>query len=159
MSRGTRGPGRDRDHKTPRRERSVFSRFSNEEYAQLAEAARAAGLTPTGYVAEAAIAAAREVQAPSTLPLREALVELMAARAQVRKFGTNVNQAVRELNGLGAPPDWLAQAVELTSRAVTRLETAAATVADASRASTRRSHQIRPAPAVDGPDTGQQAAS
>nr|WP_218566463.1 DUF1778 domain-containing protein [Vallicoccus soli] len=134
----------------------MFSRFSNDEYALLAEAARAAGLTLTGYVAEAALAAARGVHAPSTLPLREALVELMAARTQVRKFGTNVNQAVRELNSLGQAPEWLPQAVRLTSQAVSRLEAAAGVVADASRAERRRPQPRRGAQAPPDSQSGAQ---
>jgi hypothetical protein len=36
-----------------------------------------------------------------------------------------VNQAVAALNSTGQPPQWLAQAVALTSRAVTRVDAAA----------------------------------
>ena len=49
----------------------------------------------------------------------------MAARAQVRRFGGNVNQAVAALNSTGEAPDWLSQAVELTARAVGRVDAAA----------------------------------
>jgi len=49
----------------------------------------------------------------------------MAARAQVRRFGGNVNQAVAALNSTGETPQWLAQAVELTSRAVRQVDAAA----------------------------------
>jgi hypothetical protein len=57
---------------------------------------------------------------------REALTQVMAARAQVRWFGTNANQAVRALHGDGEAPDWLDRAVALTSRAVEQLDIAAA---------------------------------
>ncbi|HYO19195.1 MAG TPA: hypothetical protein VES02_11090 [Dermatophilaceae bacterium] len=43
-------------------------------------------------------------------PLRDVLAELLATRAQVRRFGVNVNQAVRELNATGTPPEWLQNA-------------------------------------------------
>ena len=44
---------------------------------------------------------------PASEPWREALLEVMAARTQVRRFGSNVNQAVRALNSTGEAPDWL----------------------------------------------------
>jgi len=99
----------------------------------LAEAARSAGLTPSGYAAEAALAAARGVRAPSLMPVREALVELMAARTQVRRFAVNVNQAVKALNATGEAPEWLATAVAITDRAVERLDGAAADLVRAGR--------------------------
>lgn len=130
---GQRRHGRDRTHVLPGRRRSVLLRYSDEEYAAVVAAAQAAGLTPTGYAAEAALAAARGLEAPSVLPLREALVELMAARGLVRRIGVNVNQAVRQLHATGDAPPWLAQAVLATSRAVGEVEQAATAVAAASR--------------------------
>jgi hypothetical protein len=111
----------------------VKIRYTDDEYATLADAARLAGLTPTGYAGEAALAAAREGEPPSTAPWRFALAELMAARGQVRRFGSNVNQAARMLNALGRSPEWLAAAVAITERAVTRLDEASATVAAVAR--------------------------
>ena len=64
-------------------------------------------------------------------PLREVLLELMAARTQVRRFGVNVNQAVRELNSTGIAPEWLGNAVALTSRAVDRIDHATAQITQA----------------------------
>ena len=49
----------------------------------------------------------------------------MAARAAVRRFGGNVNQAVTALNVTGEAPEWLGQAVQLTARAVARVDAAA----------------------------------
>ncbi len=121
MSARRRATGRDRTHLQPGRPRHVKLRYTEAEYAAVAEAARASGLTPTGYAAEAALAAAQGLDAPSMAPLREALLELMAARGQVRRFGVNVNQAVRELNATGEAPSLLVQAVALTSRAVSQL--------------------------------------
>ena len=74
-----------------------------------------------------ALAAARGTAPPAPSASREALVELMAARAQVRRFGGNVNQAVAALNSTGEAPQWLAlaQAVELTTWAVARVDAAA----------------------------------
>ncbi|MCI2238120.1 hypothetical protein MO973_09695 [Paenibacillus sp. TRM 82003] len=132
-----RSPGRDRVHAYPGRSRQVQLRYTEGEYADLAAAARLAGLTVTGYVAEAALAASRAADPPSTAPLRAALVEVMNARTQVRRFATNVNQAVAQLNGLGEPPVWLADAVALTSRAVQRLDESAQQLAAATRSAQR----------------------
>lgn len=85
--------GRHRTHKTTgqARAKSVLLRLDAEEYSDLQAAARRAGLTPTGYAAVAALAAARGTQVPGT-PAREALLELMAARAALGKIGANLNQ-------------------------------------------------------------------
>jgi hypothetical protein len=129
-----RATGRDRRHLTPGRPRQIKIRYTDDEYATLADAARLAGLTPTGYAAEAALAASRDAAPPSTAPWRLALAELMAARGQVRRFGSNVNQAARALNALGEAPEWLDRAMAVTERAVARLDEAAASVAAAARA-------------------------
>jgi uncharacterized protein (DUF1778 family) len=118
--------GRDRQHLAPARRRQLFVRCTEEEYADIAAAASAAGLTPTGYAAEAALAAARDSLPPRAEPWREALAELMDARAQVRRFGSNVNQAVRVLNTTGESPEAMARAVAVTSEAVGQLDRAAA---------------------------------
>jgi hypothetical protein len=66
-----------------------------------------------------------------------ALAELMAARGQVRRFGSNVNQAARALNALGEAPDWLDHAIAVANRAVAGVDEAAAAVAAAARAERR----------------------
>src|SRR4051812_5969260 len=129
MTARRRGPGQDRQHGFPRRSRNLFVRCTDAEYSDIAAAAARSGLTPTGFAAEAAIAAARGTESPASEPWREALAEVMAARAQVRRFGTNVNQAVRALNATGEAPDWLDRAVGIANRAVERLDEAAAQLA------------------------------
>src|SRR5664280_2284632 len=114
-----------REHRFPGRRRRVQLRFGEEEFAAIELAAGRAGLTSTGYVGAVALAAVRGTAPPAPSQSREALVELMAARAQVRRFGGNVNRAVAALNSTGETPQWLAQAVELTSRAVRRVDEAA----------------------------------
>lgn len=120
-----RGPGRDRTHVTPGRPRAILLRYTEEEYGEVADAARCAGLTPSGFAAEAALASASGRAGPTLRPERAALAELVRARVQVRKLGTNVNQAARQLNAMGEAPSWLEQAVTAATRAVTELETAA----------------------------------
>jgi hypothetical protein len=70
----------------------------------------------------------------------------MAARAQVRRIGLNVNQAARVLNTTGEPPVWLEQALAVTERAITRLDDGATVVADLARQHGARTtgHPSRP---------------
>jgi hypothetical protein len=103
-------------------------RYDEHEYEAVRDAAQRVGLTPTGYAAMAALAAATGRPPPTPDPLREALAEVLVARTQVRRFGVNVTQAVRELNSTGQAPEWLDRAVELTRRAVVRLDEAAAVI-------------------------------
>ena len=115
-----------RDHRFPARGRRIPVRLDDTELAAIELAAGRAGLTPTGYVGAVALAAARGTVPPAPSQTRQALAELMAARTQLRRFETNVNQAVAALNATGESPEWLAQAVELTARAVRRVDEAAA---------------------------------
>jgi hypothetical protein len=92
--------------------------LSDSEYRTVADAAHASGLTPTGFVAESVLAAARGDESPSADERRQVVRELMQARAQLRRYGNNINQAARLLNAGGAPPEWLAHAVALTNRVV-----------------------------------------
>ncbi|WP_189082739.1 hypothetical protein, partial [Mangrovihabitans endophyticus] len=90
-------------------------------------AAAAAGLTPTGFLAEAGLAAARGIERPAGLdPLREALAELQAelfdVRTAVGRIGTNLNQAVAALNATGTAPDWLARAAALCEQRMARVD-------------------------------------
>src|SRR5664280_3826096 len=98
---------RHREHRFPGRRRPVQGRFGEDEFAAIELAAGRAGLTPTGYVGAVALAAARGTVPPVPSASREALVELMAARAQVRRFGGNVNQAVAAFHSTGEAPEWL----------------------------------------------------
>lgn len=110
-------------------------RVSEEEAAELITAAERAGLTVTGYAAAAALAAAVGQPAPRAavsrrqLAAREHLVEAMAARTELRKLATNVNQAARVANTTGTVPPWLAALAARTSAAVTSVETSIAAIA------------------------------
>ncbi len=124
-----RAPGRDRDHQQPARPRQLKLRVSQDEYATIASAARDAGLTPSGYAAETALAAADGADPPSAAPWRTALAELIDARTQVRRIGTNINQAARAINADGEQPVWFEAALAVTERAVARLDEASMAVA------------------------------
>lgn len=117
---------RHRSHQRPRRDRRVLLRLSEEEYQDLAKAALGSGLTPTGFAAEAALAAAGK---PAAGPLRLALVEYMQSRTQLRKVGVNLNQAVSQINATGAAPLWLERVVERVAAAVERNDVATEEVA------------------------------
>lgn len=116
---------RDRDHRGPRRPVRVLLRLTEDQAVALEEAARAAGLTPSGYAAEAAVAAAAGARPPAAEPLRAALGDLIEVRAQLRRLGTNVHLAVKAFHQAGEPPSWLRAAIEDASRAVTRVDQAA----------------------------------
>ena len=115
---------RHRAHTRPGRPHALLVRLSDEEKQLIAAAAQAAGLTPTGYAAKAAVEAASLGQAPTGTPgdLRELQHELFAARRAVNMFGSNVNQAAAAANSTGAVPDWTSDAVRLCAAAVARLD-------------------------------------
>jgi hypothetical protein len=106
----------------------MMLRYNEDEYAAVCQAAQKVGLTPTGYAALVALAAATDKPPPRADPLRDALAELIVARLQVRRFGVNVNQAVVALHATGQAPPGLASATALASRAVARVDEAAAAI-------------------------------
>jgi hypothetical protein len=107
----------------------MMLRFDAAEFAAVLDAAQRSGLTPSGYAAEVAMAVATESRPPEGDPFREALVELMQARTQVRRFAVDVNQAMSVLHTTGEAPEWLACATDQTTQAVARLDTITAKLA------------------------------
>jgi hypothetical protein len=105
--------GRDRVRVSPRRGARINPSFGPAEHARVVAAARRAGLTPTGYVALAALASAdgeaTAVPAPSAQyeALRDLQADLFDVRTAVNRIGTNLNQAVAALNATGNVPAWL----------------------------------------------------
>jgi hypothetical protein len=97
-------------------------RYDGAEKADIVAAATRAGLTPTSFVAAAALAVARDSMPPVRTPMHELLAELNHARTLVGRFGTNVNQAVAALHATGEAPPALARAVDVCLRAVGRLD-------------------------------------
>lgn len=119
--------GRHRTHLFPGRTFRLTLRFSEREIASLREAAAAAGITPTGFCAEAAVAAALHVP-PSDNGRRDRVAlarlqrELFDAIVAVDRVGRNLNQAVAQLNASGVVPSWLERAVAACRRSVERLD-------------------------------------
>jgi hypothetical protein len=95
MTRARRPLTRDRDHLPSGRHRQLNLRYSDDELAALEQAAKNAGLTPSGYAAEAALAVALGATPPRPEPWREALIEVMAARTQVSRLVSGLNQALQ----------------------------------------------------------------
>ena len=138
--------GRHRQHRSPARGNALKVLYGDDELAAVQQAAALAGLRPSSYVAASALVMARQVAVdgqgaqPASGPPgrvaaltpaqdRELLAELMRSRVAVRRFGTNVNQAVAALHSGQLPPVWLERAVAGCERAVSRLDEAAAAVA------------------------------
>jgi hypothetical protein len=133
--------GRDRDHQFPGRGWRAGPSFNDDERAAIVTAAKQADLTPTGFIAHAALAHARGECATGTgagggaasggdgyETLRQVLGELFETRTALNRVGTNLNQAVAALNATGQPPVWLADAVRLVTRAVTTVDETASGV-------------------------------
>jgi uncharacterized protein (DUF1778 family) len=87
--------GRDRRHLFPGRPRAANSRFSDDEYTELATAAELAGLTPTGFCAQVALDAARNLHSSTVERMEhEALGNLQSELFQAR---ITLNQLRAEL--------------------------------------------------------------
>ena len=99
--------------------------LTDEELADLSDAASHAGLANGAFAAEAALAVARGSAAPAGPPLRDALIELMRATGLVRRIGVNLNQAVARLNATGQQSEDLGPAAEMCGRVIRRLDDAA----------------------------------
>jgi hypothetical protein len=97
-------------------------RYDDAEYDLVAAAASRAGMTPTGYAAHVALSVAQDGDGDTSDAHRELLLELMACRSQLRRYGNNLNQAVRILNAGGEPPEWISRAIGGADHAVRRID-------------------------------------
>lgn len=120
---------RHRQHRFPARDRVVKARYDESEFTALAQAASRAGLTPSGFLALAGLAAAGQGQGPSQTADRELLAELLSLRTALRRYAVNVNQAVAALHSTGDAPIWLGRAVAGADRAVASADEATTRVA------------------------------
>ena len=116
---------RRRSRQAAPRLRLVKFFLTDDELAELDEAAGQAGLARGAFAAEVTMAAARGYSARISAPLREALVELMSAAGLVRRIGTNLNQAVARLNSTGQRGEDLLPAAQFCVRVIRRLDEAA----------------------------------
>jgi hypothetical protein len=125
MSAAGAGAGRRRSPQAVPRPRLVKFLLTDEELAELDEAAGQAGLARGAFAAEVTMAAARGRSARISAPLREALVDLISAAGLVRRVGTNLNQAVARLNATGQRGEDLLPAAQFCVRVIRRLDEAA----------------------------------
>lgn len=140
---------RRRARQVPGRRSAVKVLYDEAEYALVRAAAALVGLTPTGFVAGAGVAAASPAAGhggPLGAVDRGVLAELMAARTQVRRVGTNLNQALVVLHSTGVAPGWLPRAVQRCEDAVQHLDEVTLAVAQRlDRARPRRTTDRPPA--------------
>ncbi len=122
------GPAPDRRRNRARtvapRQFRLTPRFTDGEIRELERAAEAAGLTPTGYLAQTAVAAARAAATPHLDPMRGAIAELVATRTAVNRVGANLNQAVAALHVTGETPAWLQTCVAMCQRTIADIDAA-----------------------------------
>jgi hypothetical protein len=119
------GSVRRRSRQAVSRPRVIQFSLTEEEFDQVSHAAERAGLARGAFAAEAALASARGGEARVWSPLREALVEVIAAAGLVRRAGTNLNQAVAKLNATGQRGEDLLPAAQFCVRVIRRLDEAA----------------------------------
>ncbi|HEX5569091.1 MAG TPA: plasmid mobilization relaxosome protein MobC [Streptomyces sp.] len=116
---------RTRRRKYQRRQRPHVrnTRFSDDELARVTAGARAAGLTLAGFLARAALSAARDLErtASAVAGEREVIAEFFAARRHLGHVGSNLNQIARAINA-GAHPPELDAVIAATERAVQRVQ-------------------------------------
>ncbi|WP_368733286.1 MobC family plasmid mobilization relaxosome protein [Streptomyces alkaliphilus] len=127
-------PARRRLRRRIVRERRVCPRFAENEFADLTRAAAHSSMTVGGYVAEAALAAARADNPEAAVAdHRRAVRELMTANTRLAAIGNNLNQLARHLNSGGALP-----ARSVTLRLLDRVRDAIENVDDTVDAVLRR---------------------
>lgn len=122
-------PPRTRRRKYQRRQRPHVrnTRFSDDELARVTAGAKAAGLTVAGFLARAALSAARDLDrtasAVAVAGEREVIAEFFAARRHLGHVGSNLNQIARAINA-GAHPPELDAVIAATDRAIQRVQRA-----------------------------------
>jgi hypothetical protein len=118
----TGGSVRRRSRQAVSRPRVVQFSLTEEEFDEVSRAAERSGLARGAFAAEAALASARGAELKAGSPLREALVEVIAAAGLVRRVGTNLNQAVARLNATGQCGEDLLPAARFCARVIRRLD-------------------------------------
>ncbi|MFC8868011.1 MobC family plasmid mobilization relaxosome protein [Streptomyces sp. NPDC057148] len=116
---------RTRRRKYQRRQRPHVrnTRFSDDELILVTAGAKAAGLTLAGFLARAALSAARDLErtASAVADEREVIAEFFAARRHLGYIGNNLNQIARAVNA-GAHPSELDVVIAATDRAIQRVQ-------------------------------------
>ncbi|MDJ0464650.1 plasmid mobilization protein [Streptomyces sp. H27-C3] len=107
-----------------KREHLIASRFNNAEKADLLAAASACAMTPSGFLAHAALRAARDLTrtAAEVAGEREVIDELFALRRNLNQIGNNLNQVAKAINS-GADVPYATTVLESVHRAARRVDT------------------------------------
>ena len=116
------GTVRRRPRQAVSRPRGVQFSLTEEEFDEVSRAAKRSGMARGAFAAEAALASARGAEPRMSSPVREALVEVIAAAGLVRRAGTNLNQAVAKLNATGQRGEELLPAAQFCVRVIRRLD-------------------------------------
>ncbi|MEU8787589.1 plasmid mobilization relaxosome protein MobC [Streptomyces sp. NPDC048637] len=101
-------PARNRTPKTKisKRKHLIASRFNDDEKQSVLDAATACAMTPSGFLAHAALSAARDLTrtAAEIAGEREMLAELFSLRRHLGQVGNNLNQVAKTFNSGGDAP-------------------------------------------------------
>jgi uncharacterized protein (DUF1778 family) len=116
---GRRLTGRRRSRHPNGRSERVFVRLSPTEYEQLAAAATAAGLTPTSYVAETALAVAQDI----TNQQHEACGITRNELAQLQQSLFDARTAINQLASGGGTPTGASEQLQHCAQALAHLDT------------------------------------
>jgi hypothetical protein len=115
------------------REHRVHPRYNDTEIALVNSAAALSRMTPGGYVAECALAAARAEDPTAAVADYRAMVKtLMAANGQLGKIGNNLNQLTHHLNKDGAwpHPDTVRRLLDHVEASIAKLDSAVAQITE-----------------------------
>ncbi|MFE9402344.1 plasmid mobilization relaxosome protein MobC [Streptomyces sp. NPDC006530] len=115
------------------REHRFHPRYNDDEFALVKHAAALSDMAAGGYVAEAALAAARADDPTASVADYRAMVKaLMAANGQLGKIGSNLNQLTRHLHQDGAWPhhDTVQRLLDRVEASIAELDTAVGQVTD-----------------------------
>jgi hypothetical protein len=118
-------PARNRSRKPSAGKRThlIASRFNDTEKEALLAAAAACAMTPSGFLAHAALSAARDLTrtAAQVAGEREMLAELFALRRHLGHIGNNVNQVAKATNS-GAEARHAETVLDAVHRAAQRVD-------------------------------------
>ncbi|MFB7270702.1 plasmid mobilization relaxosome protein MobC [Streptomyces sp. NPDC056244] len=114
---------RARKPKADKREHLIASRFNDAEKNDLLAAAAACAMTPSGFLAHAALSAARDLTrtAAEVAGEREVIAELFALRRHLGQIGNNLNQVARAANS-GADVPHARAVLDAVQRAARRVD-------------------------------------
>jgi hypothetical protein len=119
--------GIDRRHRFPGRQHRIHLRFDPDEHRDVTDAAARAGLTPTGFCAETALAAARRLTGPDQPAMTSGLTRaevatlqrgLFAVRNTLVRLATALAEAITAFHDHDPTPPWLGAAVSAAEQAL-----------------------------------------